>query len=222
MKITRREAFSAKALRQNRRVPLPILRINWDAVAGMSAAASALISLAVLGVAFYALRYTESQIQDFRKESQTQHLIEKAQEFNSPEFRTVRRGLAVQRLNHSQDNLRVLDVDDSPVEMFDELSFCNDLGILTRHGELTAYDVWGEFSYWLFPFYADAEGVIKASQKDAPASWSNCVYLMEQVRVVEKQEDAGRQLAQKKKDILDFYGSEMEENKTRNANGVKP
>jgi len=110
--------------------------------------------------------------------------------------------------------LKKLDIDNAPVELSDELAFCNDLGILTRHGALTAYDVWGEFSYWLFPMYADAQGVIKADQKDAPASWSNCVYLMEQVRKVEEQEDAGKQEKQDEDEIASFYSSELEENET--------
>ena len=38
---------------------------------------SAVISLVVLYVAVRALRYTANQIEDFRKESQTQHFIEK-------------------------------------------------------------------------------------------------------------------------------------------------
>jgi hypothetical protein len=99
---------------------------------------SAAISLVVLYVALRALGYTASQIEDFRKESQTQHFIEKAQEFDGPEFRAVRRGLAGKRLNHSKDGLRKRDVNDLPAEMFDELDFCNHLGILTRHGVFSA------------------------------------------------------------------------------------
>jgi hypothetical protein len=98
--------------------------------------------------------------------------------------------------------------------MFDELSFCNDLGILTRHGALSAYDVWAEFSYWLLPLHADAQALIKSDQNDAPASWTNCDYLVEEVRKVDAQEDAGKQLNQKKEDIEGFYGGELEENRT--------
>jgi hypothetical protein len=129
--------------------------------------------------------------------------------------------LAEKRLNISTGTLKKLDIDNSPVEMFDELAFCNDLGILTRHGALNAYDIWAEFSYWLFPMYADAQTIIRADQKDAPASWSNCVYLMGEVRKVEEKEDAGIQEKQQKKDIVNFYLSELEENETHGARRMK-
>jgi len=193
------------------------VRINWDAVTAISTAASLAVSLVVLYFALRALRYTANQIDDFRKESQTQHFIERAQQFGSPEFRAVRGALASARLNREKNGLKRLDVNNAPAEMFDELNFCNGLGILTRHGELSAYDAWEEFSFWLFPFYADAEPLIKADQKDFPASWSNCVYLIEQVKIVEKQEDAGKQLGPKEEDIVSFYDSELEENKSRSG-----
>jgi hypothetical protein len=221
MKFTRRAVFSSNGLGYKRRLPFGKVRISWDAVTAISTAASAVISLVVLYVAVRTLRYTANQIEDYRKESQAQNLIQKVQEFDSPQYKALRKGLAEKRLNHSQGTLKELDVDDAPVEMFDELSFCNDLGILTRHGALSAYDVWGEFSYWLFPFYADAERLIKADQRDAPASWSNCVDLMEQVRKVDEQEDAGKQLKQKDDDIVGFYDSELEENQSRRAEGAK-
>ncbi len=105
--------------------------------------------------------------------------------------------------------MKKLDVNDAPAEMFDELNFCNHLGILTRHGALSAYDVWGEFSYWLLPLHADAQTLIKADQKDAPASWMNCDYVVEEVRKVDAQEDAGKQLNQQGKDIASFYFGEL-------------
>ncbi len=145
MKLTRRVAFSSKALARKRKVP-----INWDAATAIATAASAVISLLVLDVAVRALR-PESQIEDYRKESQAQNLIQKVQEFDNPRYKAMRKGLAEKRLNRSQGILKKLDVDDAPMEMSDELSFCNDLGILTRHGALSAYEVWGEFSYWLLP-----------------------------------------------------------------------
>jgi hypothetical protein len=196
MKLTRRVTFSSKALAQKRKLP-----INWDAMTAVATAGSALISLLVLYIAVRALRYTESQIEDYRKESQAQNLIQKVQEFDGSRYKAVRKGLAEKRINRSLGVLKKLDLDDTPVEMSDELSFCNDLGILTRHEALSAYDVWGEFSYWLLPLYADAQPLIKADQKDAPASWSNCIYLVEQVRKVDEHEDAGRQLNQKDEDI---------------------
>lgn len=197
--------------------PFRSIRINWEAVTAISTAASVVVSLVVLCVAVRALQYTRNQIDDFRKESQAQHLIEKVQEFDSQRYKDIRRALAEKRLNRSEDILMKLDVDNAPEEMFDELNFCNDLGILTRHGALSAYDVWGEFSYWLFPFFADSQPVIKAEQMDAPASWSNCTYLVEQVKEVDKQEDAGKQLKQQEQQIIDFYDSELQDNGTRVA-----
>jgi hypothetical protein len=195
--------------------------INWDAVTAIATVASAFVSLGVLCIAVFALLYTKNQIEDFRKESQTQHLVEKVQKFDGLQFRVIRRSLAEKRLNQAKDGLKKLDVDDAPVEMFDALDFCNDLGILLRHGEVSAYDVWGDFSFWLLPFYADAEGLVKADQKDAPAAWSNCVYLIEQVRSVDEHEDAGKQLTQTQDEIIDFYASEIEENPLRGIDSTK-
>ena len=216
MKLTRRVTFSAKALARKRTRP-----IDWAAVSARATVASAIISLIALVGAACALYYTKNQIEDYRKESQAQNLIQKVQEFDNPRYKTVRRELAETRLNRPQGVLKKLDVDDAPVQMSDELSFCNDLGILTRHGALSAYDVWGEFSYWLLPLYADAQPLIKADQKDAPASWSNCIYLVEQVRKVDEQEDEGKQLNQKEEDIAEFYNSELDENRSSRIEGTR-
>lgn len=172
-------------------------------------------------VGIRALKYTANQIEDFREESQAQHLIEKVDEFDSPRYKAIRKELAEKRLSPSTGTLKKLDIDDAPAGMFDELSFCNDLGVLTRHGALNAYDVWAEFSYWLFPMYADAQALIKDNQKGFPASWSNCDYLMEQVRIVEEHEDAGKQLKQQEEDIVSFYSGELEEDETHGVRRMK-
>jgi hypothetical protein len=221
MKFKRTNIHSYKIPTYRRNTTPNQFSINWDAITSISTAVSAIISLFVLYIGIRALKYTASQIEDFRKESQAQHLIEKVDEFDSPRYKAIRKGLAEKRLDLSTNTLKKLDVDDAPVEMFDELAFCNDLGILTRHGALNAYDVWGDFSYWLFPMYADAQPLIKADQKDAPASWSNCIYLIEQVRKVEEEEDAGTQEKQQEEDIVSFYSGELEENKMHNAQRMK-
>jgi hypothetical protein len=195
--------------------------LSWEAVTAVSTALAAVISALVLIVGVFALKYTARQIEDFRKEAQAQHLIEKAQEFDSPRYKAIRRALAEKRLDPSENKLKKLDVEDAPEGMFDELNFCNDMGVLTRHGALSAYDVWADFSYWLLPLHADAEPLIKHDQKDAPASWSNCDYLVEEVRKVDAQEDAGKQLDQKEDDIVGFYQSELEENETHERKAAK-
>jgi hypothetical protein len=68
------------------------------------------------------------------------------------------------------------------------------------------------------------EGAVTLSaivMKGAPAAWSNCVYLMEQIRSVDEREDAGNQLSVKKEDIVDFYGAELKENRSRSQEGTK-
>lgn len=192
---------------------------SWEAVTAVSTAWSAVVSTLVLVVGYFALEYTGRQIEDFRKEAQAQHLIEKVEAFDSPRYKAIRNGLAAKRLNQAKESLKPLDVNDAPVEMVDELTFCNDLGILTRHGALSAYDVWGEFSFWLLPLHTDAQALIKADQKDAPASWSNCDYLVEEVKKVDAQEDAGKQLNLKEADIVGFYFSELDENGPRGRRG---
>jgi hypothetical protein len=221
MKFKRTNIHLNKMLPYRHTVTSKQASFRWEAVTAISAAVSAVISLFIMYIGIRALTYTENQIEDFRKESQAQHLIEKLEEFDSQRYKAIRKGLAEKRLNTSTYTLKKLDIDDAPVELSDELGFCNDLGILTRHGALTAYDVWGEFSYWLFPMYADSQSVIKADQKDAPASWSNCDYLMEQVRKVEEQEDAGKQEKQQEEDIASFYYGELEENETHSVHRMK-
>lgn len=171
----------------------------------------------MLVVGVFALKYTARQLDDYKKEEQAQHLIEKVAEFNDTRYKAIRRALAEKRLVQSEDTLKKLDVKDAPVEMIDLLTFCNDLGILTRHGALSAYDVWGEFSYWLLPLHADAQALIKSDQKDALGSWSNCDYLVSEIREVDAQEDVGKQLNQKEEDIVSFYLSELEENRTHSS-----
>jgi hypothetical protein len=214
-RLVQRTTFSERALRQKRRGKQP----DWDAVNAKSARASAwiafvsaVISLVLLYLGIRTLKYTADQIRDVREQAQTEHLIKKTEEFNSPEFRATRKALATKRLNRLQDTLIKMTPDSAPDEMFDALSFCNDLGILMKHGQISAYDVWADFSFWLIPVYADAASVIQADQKDAPASWSNCDSLMEQVKKVDQQEDAGKQLGITADDIAGFYSSEIEEN----------
>lgn len=214
-RLVRRATFSDMALRQKRRGK----RTDWNAMAARSAAASAwiaffstAISLLLLYVGIRTLKYTADQIRDIREQAQTEHLIKKTDEFDAPEFRATRQALAAKRLNRSQDGLIKMTPDNAPVEMFDALNFCNDLGVLMKHGQISAYDVWADFSFWLIPVYADATIIIQADQQDAPASWSNCVSLMDQVKKVDRQEDAGKQLNPNESDIAGFYRSEVEEN----------
>lgn len=113
MKPDRKVSFAGMALGRERTLPSPRKQVHWDVVTGWStfgsmviSLGSAVISLVILYVAIRALRDTGNQIEDFRRESQTQHFVEKAQEFNIAEFRNIRRALAPQRLNGSQDHLR--------------------------------------------------------------------------------------------------------------------
>jgi hypothetical protein len=181
----------------------------WEKITTISTAISALASVCILCVGWCALQYTKQQIVDFRNESQAQHLIEKTKDFDSLPFKLIRKKLAQKRLNKYYTNLNKLNVNDAPSEMYDELNFCNDLGLLTENGALKAYDVWANFSYWVFPLYADSKIVIINEQKKYPAIWANCTYLEKKLEQIETKEDNMKQAIQTSDDIIDFYNSEM-------------
>jgi hypothetical protein len=136
--------------------------------------------------------------------------MQKASDFESPSFTAKRKALATQRVDKEHERLKALDTDDAPLEMYDALDFCVDLGLLTEHGALNSRDVWSEFSYWLYPMYQDALPLIDAERKKSPASYVECSRLMEMIEPIEKKEDAGSQLHQSEQDIYGYYMGEID------------
>lgn len=178
-------------------------RVNWTAITGISA-------LITAAAAVVALVFAVVQIEEFREEAKIQHLLGEVNDFQSPRFTAIRKSLANERIDSEDERLKPLDPVDPPLAMYDELNFCEDLGLLTRRGALNTRDVWEEFAYWLFPVYSDARPVIDASKKDSPATYSQCTWLVEKLRPIEAKEDAATQDHPSEDDIYGFYLGEAD------------
>jgi hypothetical protein len=194
----------------------PSRGINWNAV-------TALCTLTLAGAAIVALWFTERQISalrteterqisEFHEEAKIQHLNEQIDKFEGPRMTAIRRSLAEKRMDLKEQRLKELDASDPPGELLDELNFCDDIGLLTSRGFLDLHDAWSEFSYWLFPLYADSRSVVDAARNDehAPASYINCSELMENMLPIEKSEDAGSDDHPSEPDIYAFYLDERD------------
>jgi hypothetical protein len=124
-------------------------------------------------------------------EARVQHLTAFVDKFDSADRIAIRRSLALKRVDQTQKRLRPLDVSDAPIELYDELDFCDDLGLLTERGYLDRHDVWSEFSDWLFDLYTDARPLLDTEQKGNPAEYRECTNLVQSIRPIERQEGAG-------------------------------
>ena len=94
--------------------------------------------------------------------------------------------------------------------MLDELNLCDHIGLLTHRGALNRQDVWSEFGYWLFPLYTDARSVIDSSRKDSPATFRECIWLLDVIRPIEAKEDASSEDHPSESDIYSFYLGEVD------------
>jgi hypothetical protein len=176
--------------------------VNWSAV---SAIAHTVTALATIGAFIFA----GVQIYEFREEAKIQNLREQVDKFEGSRFTEIRKSLATERTDTKQQRLKRLDPSDPPLELYDELNFCEDLGLLTRRGALDLHDVWSEFSYWLFPVYTDARPVIDSDIKDSPATFVDCTWLVDKMRPIEAKEDAGALDHPSENDIYEFYAGEF-------------
>jgi hypothetical protein len=177
--------------------------VNWSAV---SAIAHTVMALATIGAFIFAW----VQIQDLREEAKIHHLMEQVSTFDGPRYTEIRKSLAIQRMDTKQERLQILDPDNPPTALYDELNFCEDLGLLSRHGSLNLHDVYEEFAYWLFPVYTDARPVIDAYRKKGPNDYVNCEWLVENIRPIEIKEDAGAEDHPNEAAIYEFYAGEVD------------
>jgi hypothetical protein len=175
--------------------------VNWSAV---SAIAHTVMALATIGAFIFA----GVQIQDLREEAKIHHLMEQVNTFDGLRYTEIRKSLAIQRMDTKQERLQKLDPDNPPTALYDELNFCEDLGLLSRHSSLNLHDVYEEFSYWLLPVYTDARPVIDASHKESPNVYVNCVWLVDNIRSIEIKEDAGTDDHPSETAIYEFYAGE--------------
>lgn len=157
------------------------------------------------------LLFAGVQIHELSEEARIQHLFERVREFDSPSLTSARKSLAFKRIDKDHARLRPLDLNDPPSEFYDQLNFCDDLGLLTERGALNRHDVWSEFSYWIFPIYADARPLIDAEQKDSPAVFRECSNLVESIRSIEIREDASADDHPSEDDIYSYYSNEVED-----------
>jgi hypothetical protein len=176
----------------------------WDQITALSTLVLAIIT-------FGAVVFAALQVYELREEARIQHLVEQLRRFDDVPFVAVRKGLAVKRMDPSQEHLRPLDPEDVPPEMQDALNFCVDLGLLTKRGALDRHDVWSEFGYWLLPMYADARPYVDTERKeDGPATYKECSELTESILPFEIKEDAGSIEHPDQNQILDLYSGEVE------------
>jgi len=139
---------------------------------------TALSSLAIALVGIFALVIAQKQIVEMHDEAKIQHLTAFVDKFDSPEQATIRRNLALKRVDQTSKSkrLRQYEPGTPPVEFDEELGFCNDLGLLTEHGYLDRHDVWSAFGQWLFYLYGDARPYLdnlisQADTASARISW---------------------------------------------------
>jgi hypothetical protein len=158
-----------------------------------------------------ALIFAWFQIREMRDEARVQRLTELVDKYDGTDRVALRRSLALKRIDQTQKRLRPLDINDAPIELYDELDFCDDLGILTERGYLDRHDVWSEFSNWLFYLYADARPLLDAEQKDSPAEYRECTNLVESIRPIERQEDAGSDDHPTEEELYNGYLGDIEQ-----------
>lgn len=131
--------------------------------------------------------------------------MELVRQFDQPPLGNARKALALKRIDTRQRNVRSLDPDNPPDEMYDVLNFFEHISLLANRGYLDKTDVWSEFGYWMFNFYADARPVIDNEQKDDPASFADFSSLMNDMRQIEIKVTKGASDHPSPEDIYGFY-----------------
>ena len=190
------------------------VQTNWDRITALSS-----LTLAIVGIV--ALIFTWKQIDDLksqsaiqinemRSETQAQHLTALIDKYDSLEWASNRRSLALKRVDSKHETLLHLNVNDPPIEVYDELGFCDDIGLLTERGYLDLHDVWNSFSDWILVLYADTHTVVELERKKSPAEFKECTNLVESMKQMEAKEDAGADNNLSDDDILGNYLGDIE------------
>jgi hypothetical protein len=92
--------------------------------------------------------------------------------------------------------------------MDDVLNFYEHIDVMVDHGLVDRYDVWREFSYAMFPLYADARPYIEDGRKEDPSVWKGFTMLMEDMSKQEKNRNGSVGDHPSSADILYFYQTE--------------
>jgi hypothetical protein len=175
----------------------------WERVTAISSLTFAIVGIVALAIA-------GTQIHEMREEAKVQHLTAFVDKWDSPEWNSIRKSLAQKRVDTAQQRLRPIDVDDPPMELYDELDFCEDIGLLTERGYLDRHDVWNEFGDWLFYLYADARPLLDSEQRTSPAEFKECTNLVESMRLIEAKEDASADDHPSENDIYATYMGDLD------------
>ena len=182
-------------------------------------------SLAIAVVGFVALIFTGRQVLDSREESRTlinemraenqrqiaemhneaqaQHLATIFDQFNSPARLAIRRAFAEERVDKGAKRLKEIDPEEPPVELDEELEFCDHIALLTDRGYLDRHDVWVTFEQWLFYLYHDARPYLDNLQ--SPADYAECRKLVESVSPFETTEAKSQYDHPTEDEIYQFY-----------------
>jgi hypothetical protein len=183
----------------------------WEILTTVS---SFLVVLTGIGAIWFANSQIEEsredarrQIEEARGEARIVHLQEMIKQFSEPPVSVAMRSFALKRIDQKREVLRPLDPDDPPDGMYDLLNFFETVGLLTNRGYLDKKDVWEEFGYWLFNFYADARPVVVEEQRDNKTMYANLSWLMSEMERLEA--DQGGNLDRPSPDDLySFYVGE--------------
>lgn len=185
---------------------------SWDRTTAISTLVLAIVGAVALYVAI-------AQIREMREEARIQHLAAFIDRFDSPERIAIRKNLAVKRIDQTSKRLRQLDVVTPPIELDEELEFCDDMGLFTKHGYLDRHDVWSEFSTWLFYLYADARPYLDNLQ--SKADYSECRNLVENIRPIEINEGGSTYDHPSESDLYTSYLSDIERQTGQSAYRVR-
>jgi hypothetical protein len=135
-----------------------------------------LATVAIAITAIIALIYTYRQInlsraqgQEEIVQGQTAMLEEMTSKYDSPEMLKSRQKLACERLQ--DDDLKQLDIDDPPDELYDQLNFFDGVALLEDRGALKSGDIWNNFSYWMLTYNADASLLLAKEKHDDPTAF---------------------------------------------------
>jgi hypothetical protein len=188
--------------------------VIWNQITAFSSLALAIVGLVALIFTWIQINEMRNearvQIGEMREEARVQHLTALIDKFDSPDRVAIRKSLALKRIDKTQGRLRLLDVNNAPIELYDELGLCEDIGLLTERGYLDRHDVWNSFGSWLAYLYADARPLLDSEQKISPAEFQKCSSLVESIRLIEAKEDLGADDHPSESDIYNSYLSDSE------------
>jgi hypothetical protein len=161
---------------------------SWTAV---FSGVLAVIALVALPVGYW-------QLQDYRAESQVQHLLALEEKFSRDPMLTNRRALAEKRLKKEED----------PDELYPVLDFFETVGLLVRRGYLDESDVWNTFGYPAFVLNADARQIIEQDQREDPTMYAEFVGLVQRLERIEA-ENHGASAHPSREEIDDYWKQEL-------------